>query len=191
MAALQIGAALLPTALNFGANMFGNKPTEFEKKMSSMAQMFEGEAAKPINENREFKSGMKIAERYDQDNRKAINNQSAVTGSTDEAKLGMMESANRARDEQVNRILQNAARYWDLMQNKAVRTFGVASQLNNQRNQQFGERMNAITEPLGKSIAAYFGSKNFGDDEKDKEKEKQAQTDRQYFNPDAGFWGGN
>ena len=162
MAAATIGAALLPTAINMGANLFGNRESPYEQKLSSMAQMFEGEAAKPITQNREFQSGMKIADRYDQDNRKAINNQSAVTGSTDEAKLGMIETANRARDEQVSRLLSNASRYRSLMQNKALRTYGALNQAGMQRNQQFGQRMNQITQPLGQASSAFLMSRAFG-----------------------------
>lgn len=160
---IQTAAMFAPSLINLGMNLFGNnKKSPLEKKYKRMADLFETEGNQAITENRDFKSGMKIVDSYDKKDRRAINNQSAVTGATDEAKIATMQSANESRDSNINRLLQNAQRYRELMQNKAIRTRGLQHQAKEQRNYQFGQKVNSIVQPLGQATNAFMMSNMFG-----------------------------
>ena len=149
-------AALLPTAINLGANLFGNRrKSGYERQLGRMADMFEAEGAKPITENRDFKSGMKIVGERDRRNRRAVNDRSAATGATDESRIATMQSANEQVDQNISRLLQNAQRYRDLMRNRALRTRGMQEQAKQIRNQQFGQKVNSIVQPLGQAMNAF------------------------------------
>lgn len=160
---LQIGAMLAPTAVNLGANLLRrDKPSPYEQQLSRMATMFESEADSPITENREFKSGMKVVDQYDKQNRRAINNQSAASGSTDEAKIASMGSANQSRDMNIDRLLNNARRYRSLMQNRALQTGGMLENARQNRNAQWQQGLQSITQPLGQASNAFMMSSLFG-----------------------------
>jgi hypothetical protein len=159
----MIAASLAPTAINAFANIVGSKPSPYERKLSKYATMFEEEGAKPITENRSFKSGMKTVEQYDKRNRKAINNKSAASGATDEAKIASMNSANQSRDQFIDRLLNNAQRYRSLMQDKALQTLGQLEGARQNRNFQFGQKVNSITQPLGQAANAFTMSQLFDD----------------------------
>ena len=153
---LGTAAALLPTAVSLGANLLGNRrPSGFEKRLNRMADIFESEGSKPITENRDFKAGMKLVGERDKRNRRAIDNRSAVTGATDESRIATLQSANEQVDANIGRLLQNAQRYRELMQNRALRTRGMKEQAKQFRNQQFGQKLNSIVQPLGQAMNAF------------------------------------
>ena len=160
---LQLGAMVAPTAVNLTANLFRrNQPSPYEQQLSRMASLFESEAESPITENREFKSGMKLVDRSDEQNRRAINNQSATSGATDEAKIATMGSANETRDMNIDRLLNNARRYRSLMQNRALQTGGMLENARQNRNAQWQQGLQSITQPLGQASNAFIMSSLFG-----------------------------
>jgi len=163
MAALQIGAMLAPTAISAGANLFrSNKQSPYEQQLSRMATLFEQEGSAPVTQNREFKSGMKIVDERDRENRRAIDNQSAASGTTDEAKLGHIQTANRSRDANIDRLLNNARRYRQIMQSRALQTSGMLEQARQSRNQDFQGSLQSIINPLGNAANAFVLSDMFG-----------------------------
>ena len=154
--ALGTAASLLPTAVNVGMNIFGNRrKSGFEKRLNRMADLFEAEGAKPITENRDFKSGMKIVGERDRRNRRAVNDRSAATGATDESRIATMQSANEQVDQNINRLLQNAQRYRELMRNRALNTRAMQEKAKQFRDQQFGQKVNNIVQPLGQAMNAF------------------------------------
>ena len=165
MAALQLGAMLAPTAISGLSNLLGNnRQSPYERQLSRMATLFEQEGSAPVTQNREFKSGMKIVDERDRENRRAIDNQSAASGTTDEAKLGHIQTANRSRDSAIDKLLNNARRYRQIMQSRALQTSGMLEQARQSRNQDFQGGLQSIINPLGKAANAFVLSDMFSND---------------------------
>lgn len=158
----QLALALAPTAINLGMNLFGNKKkSRYERDLGRMADMFSTEASKPITENLDFKAGKKVMDKRDASNRRSINNQSAVVGSTDESKMGMIGRANESYDSNINRLLQSSQRYRDLMRNRELQSRGMMDQAKQARNERFGSKVNAITQGVGAASNAFLMSSVF------------------------------
>lgn len=163
--AIETAALMLaPTGLRIASNILGKggKPSEYEEQLFRMADIFGSAASVPLTETRAFKSGMSILDEKDDENRRAINNASAVSGSTDEARLANMQDSNENLNRGINRLLEFAKRAKDRNQRLQLSYLGAGERARqnrlNQRQKQFG----AVLDPLGEAAGSFAMADLFG-----------------------------
>lgn len=187
---LSTAAMLLPTALKLGFQKFGgSKPSAYEKKLRSMAEMMGTEAFQPATDTRAYQSGKSQLDARDDDNRKAINNQSAVTGATDEAKLATIDSSNKSYNQGLQNLLSYADQVKNQNQQKYLNIIGAQEGARAGRVQQYNQNLNNIMDPLSNAMTAFSMADVFSS--KKPSSSGHLAVDRDYNNPNAGFWGGN
>ncbi|MEX0660494.1 MAG: hypothetical protein WEA58_11475 [Balneolaceae bacterium] len=177
--ALSTALMLAPSAIKLGSNLLGggSKPSDFENRLGRMADIFESDAAAPITENREFKSGKTLLDQRDRDNRKMINNQSAITGGTDEAKLANTESANESYNQGLNQLLSIASRFKDRSQDRHLNLLGAAENARANRVSQYGQNLNSILDPVSEAGKAFAMADLFANPKKMSKKDQGTATE--------------
>jgi len=165
---MAIGTAALinlaPIALKGISGALGigkNKPTQQERRLLSMADLFGAEASRPLTETRAFKSGMSVLGERDKKNRKAIDNQSAVTGATDEAKLATIQDSNESLNTGLQRLLDYAERSRAINRSQEMNALNMGSQLAQNRRVQSMQNLNSIFDPLSAATKAFTMSDLF------------------------------
>lgn len=185
--ALSTALMLAPPALKLGARALGikSRPSNFEKSLLRMADIFEQDATAPLTENREYKTGKAALDERDRLNRRRINNRSAITGGTNEAKIATMDSSNRSYSNALNQLLNFASRFRDRSQNRYMNTLSAAEAARQGRVGQFNAQMNSIMDPIGEAGRAFAMADVFGKDDDKKDAPESEQIDA----PDAFYYG--
>lgn len=152
---LMAGPPLIK-GLNAAFGLGKSKPSKYEKKMMNMADIFGEESTLPITETRAFQSGKSQLDARDEDNRRAINNASAVSGATDEAKLANMQNSN----ESYNRGMQNLLGYAERVRNRNrgqyMNLLGSLEGLKSNRQNRRSQQLSSILDPLSQAGQAMY-----------------------------------
>ena len=133
----------------------GSRPSEFENRLGSMAGMLEEQAFQPVQNTTTFKTGKSQLDERDRDNRKAIDNQSAVSGSTDEAKIASMDGANQSYNRGLQDLLSYSQRVRDQNQQRFLNVLGAQEGARQNRTQQYNQNLNSILDPLQQAGQAF------------------------------------
>lgn len=128
-----------------------SKSSPEEQKLFQMSELFGSESSVPLTETTAFKSGKSILDQRDRDNRKAINNQSAVSGATNEAKLASMNASNRSYNDSLQRLLSYAQGQKNRNQSMYLNTLGALNTMRNQRQAQNEQRWSSILDPISQA----------------------------------------
>jgi len=159
-----LAAALAPTAIKLVTNLFRkNKKSSYEKRLSGLADIYQQQAQSPLDENRIFKEGKRQIDRADEKNREALQNSSAATGATDEARLANMEGNNEAYGAALSRLFNSAQRYRDRNQSRYLNTLGQLEGAGQARDQKFQFDLNNIVKPLSGAANSFLLSSLFKD----------------------------
>lgn len=155
--ALSTALMLAPTAIKLGNRAFGggSKPSAYEKELGSMADIFGADAKGPITDNRMFTSGKTMLDERDRDNRRAINNSSAITGSTDEAKLANMDNSNKSYNQGLNQLLEMASRFRDQSRNRYMNVLGAKEGARRSRQSEYNQNFDGIVDGIGQATKAF------------------------------------
>lgn len=157
-----VAAALAPTAIKLGANFLReDKPSKYEKSLSSLADIYEKQADAPLDQNRTFKEGKRQLDRADEKNRESIQNSSATTGATDEARLASMENNNEAYGAALSRLFNTAERYRSRMRSRYLNTIARKEQAGQARDARFQRDLNNVIQPFSKASSTFLMSKLF------------------------------
>lgn len=166
----QLGIAAAPSLISAGANLFRRErgPSPYEEELTRAAQIFNDQASAPLTDNRAYQSGKRQLDQADDRNREAINNRSAATGATDEARLAGIESANQTYADSLNQLLSRAQQYRDVMRDRYLNVIGQGENARLNREYQddarFQQGLQSIVGPLGKASQAFLMSDVFGGD---------------------------
>jgi len=129
-----------------------------------MADIFGNEAKAPVTQSRAFQSGKSELDARDKKNRRAINNQSAVFGATDDAKLATVQNSNENYNSGLNQLLAFASRLKDVNMSRYLNTMGAAE---GARQGRLAKDQNAwanILNPLSQAGQALAMSKLYGNE---------------------------
>lgn len=172
--------------------MFGigkNKPSDYEKKMFQMADIFGSEASVPITENRAFRSGMTQLEDRDEKTKKAYDNRQAVTGGTDEANLANRSRSNDNFNRGLQRLLSFAQNEKNRMRGMEMDALSRGENARANRKRQDAANLSSIFDPLSQATSAFTMSQMMGvGGAAGEELSKKAKT--QLDIEPAGGWGG-
>lgn len=139
----------------------GNRQSPYEKKLSSMADIFEEQASGPATDTQVFQEGKRELDESDDRRREQVQNSSAASGATDEARLASMEDSNEVYADAYNRLMSRAKQYQDQMRQRYMQTIGQQEQARRASDAQFQKKVNSITRPLGQASRAFLMSDIF------------------------------
>lgn len=162
---LSTALMLAPSVLRTGSNLLGigkSKKSDYEKKLLNMSDVLGQEAFSPVTETTAFKSGQSMLDARDKNVRRGINNQSAAAGSTDESKIGQMDSANENYNQGLNQLLQYAERLKDMNKSRYMNSLGAAEGAKQNRLAKDEQSWANILNPLGQAGQAMAMSELFG-----------------------------
>lgn len=164
--AAQLAISSAPSLINLGANLLGgDRETEYQQELSSMADLFKEQASAPVTENRAFKSGKQQLDRADERRRDRIEESSAATGSTNEADLAATGEANEVYSDSLNQLMGRARQYRDQMRTRYLNTLGAEQKADRAADQRFARKVNQITKPFGAASRAFLMSDMFGSEQ--------------------------
>lgn len=152
--ALGVGSSLAKLGVNaFGLNK--GRKSDAERQVESMVKMLGEDISKPLTETTGFKTGKGVLNKRDRKNRKAINNNAAVSGATDESKIANMSSSNEAYNSGMANLLNAAFRLRDRNRSRYLNLLGVGENMRNNRMAKSQAAWNNVLNPLssaGKSL---------------------------------------
>jgi hypothetical protein len=190
MSLLGYSLMAAPSAIKLLGGLTGlgkSKPSPEEKKLFRMNELFGDESSVPLTETTAFKSGKSMIEQRDRDNRTAINDNSAASGRTNEAKLSSMNASNRNYNNSLQRLLRLSQNEQNRNRGMYLNTLSGLHSMRNRRKAQNRARWGSILDPIGQAGQALtMAEMMFGDSGGS----GKLKTDRDYNNPNAGVWGG-
>ncbi len=120
-----------------------------------MAEMMGMQAFQPVQNTTAYQTGKSQLDERDRDQRKAIDNQSAVSGSTDESKIARLDSSNKNYNRGLQNLLAFSQRVRDQNQNRYLNVLGAKNLAKQNRVRQFNQNLDNIMDPLQSAAAAF------------------------------------
>lgn len=139
-----------------------SQPSEFEKKLNDFFELYDGQARKGVTENSVYKSGKREIDARDKKIREQSANIVGAGNNTNEAKLAVMQNANDSYGAALSRLMENARRYKEFSQGKALQVAGMQENAKQNRLQQKGLDTASLIQPLSKAANAVLLSDVLG-----------------------------
>lgn len=148
-----------PSVFKLGSNLLGlnkGRKSDAEKRINSMTNMLGEEISKPLTETTGFKTGKGMLDTRDRKNRKAVNNNAAVSGATDESKVANMSASNDSYNEGLQSLLSFADRLRRRNRSRYLNLLGTGENMRQNRIAGAQQNLNNVLNPLGNAGKALY-----------------------------------
>lgn len=161
----SLGLSLVPSAINALGNLLhGDSDSDYENKLSRMAQLFKRKANRPIDETEVFQQGEHRLDQRAREQRDRIQNSSATSGATNEARLGAMENVNEAYQQGLNNLFARSHQRKQQMRSRYLDVLGAKHRADQRAEADFQRKLGAATSGLQGATNAFMLSQIFNDE---------------------------